>query len=125
MEEEGQGLEEVGSESSGGRTCLWMAMSSGEIDWPMLYQPRKSKLGKTCLTVRPNMTSSVFCVSLAGGCTRLTLIPPRDKVSVVDGQLAAVVGGLDDELERVHDLDIATSLYAEQATDHCSRAHGG
>lgn len=108
------GEEEETGEARADATCLWRAVSSGVGACPTLYHPRKSSVGKTCLTASGALTVSVLaCEEATRG---RTLFAARVKVGVVELE-CAVVGLVDDEFERVEDLDLAALLSAEEGAD--------
>lgn len=119
------GEEEETGEARADATCLWRAVSSGVGACPTLYHPRKSSVGKTCLTAsgRRAVSVRVCVVEARGGARGRTLFAARVKVGVVKFG-CAVVGLVDDEFERVEDLDLAALLSAEEGADDWSGGGG-
>lgn len=84
----------------------------------MAYQPRKSKVGNTCLTAVRSAQKRADARSVARGGyvggveAELTLIPASDEVGVVEAGF-----GVDDEFERVDDFEFAAALGPEEGAD--------
>lgn len=96
--------------------CLWTAMSLRVGASPVVYHPKKSISENTCLTLKIHKVKYSIFMDHTYPIETLTLFFFCTIIFFIDDNVFGYFAK--NQLERIHNFDISTLLFADDSADH-------